>query len=222
LKSRGFLLFVTALLFFWRVTPLASQTDEAGIFRLPLGAETLPRFREICKALGEPPVIKGVFEQTKTLNRLNRSLVSRGNFIIARGFGMLWETLSPFPSTLAVGRDFLIQSIPGGAKTKLDAAGNETFLRLSEIISAVFSGDSQRLLDNFDNYFTETEGRWILGLVPRERAVRSFAARIVMSGDSVIRGMTLYEQNGDRIEYTLSRHVLAGALSANERAAFSL
>jgi hypothetical protein len=172
--------------------------------------------------LGEPPVIKGAFEQTKILSHLNRSLVSRGNFIIADGFGMLWETLSPFPSTMAVGRDFLIQSVPGGAKTKLDAAGNETFLRLAGIISAVFSGDSQKLLDNFDNYFTETEGRWTLGLIPRDQAIRSFSTRIIISGDSVIRGIILYEQNDNRIEYILSRHVLAEALSASERAAFSL
>ncbi|MDR2096825.1 MAG: outer membrane lipoprotein carrier protein LolA [Treponema sp.] len=205
--------------------PLYAQTD--AVFRSPLGAENRARFNEICAALSGYPVIKGTFEQTKTLSRLNRSLVSRGNFIIARDLGMVWETLKPFPSTLSAGRDYLLQSTPSGVKTRLDAKGNETFLRFADTISAVFSGNSQKLQDNFEVYFTATAKGWILGLIPSERAIRSFAERIILSGDAlrdgtVIRTVLLYEKNGDSIYYALSDHRFPDSLSLHERSLFVL
>lgn len=206
--------------------PLCAQTNGVGtavdIFRFPLAPETRPRFNEICALLAGHPVIKGTFEQTKTILRLNRSLISKGNFIITAEQGMVWETLTPFPSTIAVGTDYLIQSNPSGSKTKLDASGNATFLRLAETIRAVFSGNSQKLADNFETYFTEQEGGWLLGLIPSEQSIRSFAARILMNGDSVIRSIILYEQNGDVIRYTLSNHTFPGALTLHEQALFAV
>jgi hypothetical protein len=202
--------------------PLGAQELPEGVFRFPLSGETMPRYREICAVLSAHPVVKGSFAQRKTISRLNRSLDSEGNFIIHAERGMVWETLRPFPSTLAVGRDYLVQWSPGGRKTRLDAGGNETFLRLAETISAVFSGDAGRLLDNFDNYFTESGGSWTLGLVPGERALRSFARRIILEGDSVIRSITLYEQNGDTVAYVLSGHSFPGALNPDETALFEL
>jgi hypothetical protein len=197
---------------------LGAQTSE--VFRFPLSAETLPRYTAVCDTLAGHPVVKGSFVQKKTIRRLNRSLLSGGFFIIDAELGIVWDTRSPFPSIMAVGRDYLIQSVPGGAKTKLNAAGNETFLRFSDTISAVFSGNVQKLLDNFENYFTESGGSWTLGLIPSERTIRSFAARITMSGDSVIRSVTLYEQNGDTIQYELSDHGFPENLGSDERALF--
>jgi hypothetical protein len=134
---------------------------------------------------------------------------------------MVWETLSPFPSTMAVGRDFIVQSAPSGSRTKIGARGNETFLRISETISAVFSGSSRKLLDNFEIFFRQSGGSWTLGLIPSEQSIRSFADRIVLNGDSVIRSINLYEKNGDSIRYTFSDHVFSGALSPDEKALFS-
>jgi hypothetical protein len=209
--------------------------DTAGaeaVFAFPLGETNRARFNELCAALSGHPFIRGTFSQVKTISRLNRSLVSAGNFIIAEDRGMVWETLSPFPSTLTAGRDYLVQSTPSGTKTRLDARGNETFLRFSDTISAVFSGNSQKLLDNFAVYFTESGGIWTIGLVPSEKAIRSFAARIIMSGDSspgrkppeeaLIRTVFLHEQNGDSILYTLSGHSFPASLSADERAFFAV
>jgi hypothetical protein len=197
------------------------------VFQFPLDNARLPQFNAVCGDLAKHPIIKGTFEQTKTISRLNRSLISRGNFIIAADMGMVWDTLNPFPSTMTVGRDYIIQSVPGaGSRTRLDAAGNETFLHLADTISAIFTGNSQKLLDNFDVYFTLTGGTWVLGLIPRERSVRSFAAKITMGGDqtggspAAIRNIYIYEQNGDSIRYALSNHSFSENLSPAERALF--
>jgi hypothetical protein len=203
-------------------------TEE--VFSFPLGEAASAGFNELCAALSGHPFIRGTFSQTKTINRLNRSLVSTGNFIIAADMGMVWETLEPFPSTLTAGRDYLVQSTPSGTKTRLDARGNETFLRFSGVISAVFSGNAQKLRDNFTVYFTGSGGLWTIGLVPTESAIRSFAARIIMSGETspgqtpqreaLIRTVILHEQNGGSIRYTLSGHSFPVSLGADERALF--
>jgi hypothetical protein len=202
---------------------LHAQTNDVSleVFLSPLIPETLSQFNDICSRLSSHPIIKGNFEQTKTISSLNRSLLSKGAFIIAKDYGIVWETRVPFSSTLAMGKNYLVQSNLSGRKTRLDAAGNETFLRLADTINAVFSGDSQKLTVTFETFFVENAETWTMGLIPAERSVRSFVARIVMSGDSVIRSIMIYEQNGDRIHYRLADHIFPGALTAGEKHLFS-
>ncbi|MDR0386815.1 MAG: outer membrane lipoprotein carrier protein LolA [Treponema sp.] len=215
----------TFLAFFFLILCVVSsgaRENAPDVFRFPLGAETLARYNEVSKTLAEHPVVTGTFTQTRTLSRMNRTMVSGGNFIIAAEMGMVWDTRTPFPSVMAVGRDYIVQSTPRGTKTRLEARGNETFLSLADTISAVFTGDARRLGENFDNYFTESGGKWFLGLIPREKTVRTFAAQITLSGDSVIRNITLREQGGDTIQYELSGHGFPEGLSPNEKALFSV
>jgi hypothetical protein len=197
------------------------RADPEEVFSFPLNPETLPRYREVCAVLAEHPTVTGTFKQRKTIRRLDRFLDSEGNFIIDSHAGILWETLKPFPSSMAVGRDYLIQSVPGGSKTRLDAGGNRIFLRLSETLSAVFTGNAQRLQDNFENYFTAAGDSWAIGLIPRDTVVRNFADKIIILGDQVIRTIILYEQGGDTIRYELSAHRFPEGLTSGEKALFS-
>jgi hypothetical protein len=203
-----------ALLFFTTIA-------RGDIFDYPLKQETMENFRTTCAALAVYPVVKGSFEQEKVLNRLNRSLKSSGNFIIASGQGMVWDTVRPFPSALALGKDYLVQSRPGGDRTVLSAAGNETFIRMAEVISAVFSGNISGLMENFKVYYSGSTSAWEMGLLPLDKAINNFALRIVMKGDSAIKSITVYEQNGDTIIYGLSNHSYSSDLSVHEKNFFS-
>ena len=199
---------------------------EEDVFNQPLNAETMAAFTAVSQRLADHPITKGNFEQEKVLNRLGRSLKSEGIFIISAAQGMVWETAKPFSSTLVLGKNYLVQSRPGGQKTVLSAEGNETFLRLAEALSAVFSGNARGLMDNFKVYFTidnsVSGGAWKLGLSPLDRAISTFAAKITMSGDTVIRSIVIDEQSGDTIKYTMSQHSHPVELSGNEKALFTL
>ena len=201
---------------------LWAQTTTEEIFRHPLEAQTMDAFKTTCSRLAEHPVVRGNFEQEKTLTRLNRSLKSSGNFIIAAGLGMVWDTVKPFPSTLALGKNYMIQSRPGGQRTVLSAQGNETFLRMAEVISAVFSGNSQGLIDNFIIYFSSNAAAWELGLSPRDTTIGVFAEKIIMKGDTAIKSIFIYEQNNDTVQYFLSNHNYPAELNVNEKALFTL
>jgi hypothetical protein len=201
---------------------LWAQNQAEDIFNHPLKPETRNAFNLTCVQLAEHPIVRGNFEQEKKLNRLNRSLKSSGNFIIVSDTGMVWETLKPFPSTLALGKDFLIQSRPGGKKTVLNAQGNETFVRLAEVLSAVFSGNSQKLLDGFEVYYSGTSAAWELGLAPVDKAIAAFIGKIVMQGGKAIHSIVIHEQNGDSIVYFLSNHNYPMELSVNEKEFFTI
>jgi len=212
----------SVLVLFFCTAGLWAQTATEEIFRHPLEPKTIEAFKTTCSRLAEHPLVLGNFEQEKTLSRLKRTLKSSGNFIIAAGLGMVWDTVKPFASTLALGKDYLIQSRPGGQKTVLSAQGNETFLRMAEVISAVFSGNSKGLMDNFDIFYVGNNAAWELGLSPKNTAIGSFAEKIIMKGDAAIRSIIIYEQNGDTIQYFLSNHRYPAELNVNEKALFSV
>jgi len=193
---------------------------EEDVFRYPLGPATMEAFKATSERLAEHPIVRGEFEQEKILSRLGRSLKSSGNFIIVSQMGMVWDTVKPFPSTLVLGKDYFVQSRPGGQKTVLSAAGNETFLGMAEVISAVFSGNTRGLLDNFEVFFSGLPSAWEMGLLPNSKAIAGFAGKITMNGDAAIRSIVVYEQNGDSIKYILSKHNYPVELSVHDKSFF--
>jgi len=220
MNRKGIVFFIC----FFFVYSYGINTDvwaEEDVFRHPLTPQTRTAFNTVCANLAEKPIVKGNFEQEKHLNRLNRSLISSGNFIIAAEQGMVWETLKPFPSTMIMGNNFIMQSRPDGQKTVLGAQGNETFTQMSVIISSVFSGQAQRLLENFEVYFFGSVSNWNMGLIPKDSVFASFVTKITMSGDFAIRSIRLFEQNGDVITYTLSNPIYPAGLSDDEKAFFT-
>jgi hypothetical protein len=209
-------------LLFFLTSGLWAQSPSGDVFSQPLRPETRNMFNATCAQLAEHPLVRGNFEQEKLLNRLNRSLKSSGNFIIAADLGMVWETLKPFPSTLSLGKDFLIQSRPGGQKTVISAKGNETFIRLAEVLSAVFSGQSQSLLNNFEVFYSGSTSNWELGLVPLDKAIATFMVTIIIKGDRSIQSIVIHEQTGDAIHYILTNHNYPAELNVHEKDFFAL
>jgi hypothetical protein len=202
---------------------LWAQTPQEEIFNHPLRPQTMDAFKTACSRLAEHPVIRGNFEQEKTISSLNRTLKSSGNFIITSGFGMVWDTVKPFPSTLTLGKDYMIQSRSGGQKTVLNAQGNETFLRMAEVISAIFSGNILGLMNNFNIYYSGgAETTWEMGLIPKDAALGVFAEKIIMKGSAAIKSILIYERNGDCVLYILTNHNYPAELNVNEKALFAL
>jgi len=197
-------------------------TQAQDVFSYPLTTQTDEAFRATCAQLAQHKFTKGNFEHEKNITRLERTLKSSGNFIIAFDLGMVWDTVKPFPSTLALGRDFMIQSRSGRHKTVLNAQGNETFLRMAEVNSAIFSGNTKALIDNFTIYYSGSVSAWELGLIPFDKTIASITQKIYIKGDAVIRSIQITEQSGDTIKYNLSNHSFPAELSANEKAYFAI
>jgi hypothetical protein len=184
--------------------PLFSD-GTADVFAHPLTAATRARFEAVCALLAEHPITSGTFEQRRTSAALGRTLVSSGLFTIDAKRGMIWDTRAPFASVMIIGADFVTQKMPDGTTQKIDAAGNETFMRFAASIRAVFAGDSRVLRADFTVSFMENGENWVCGLVPRERALAQFAAKIRLSGTGgTIETIVMTQQNGDTVRWTLT------------------
>ncbi|MCL2808783.1 MAG: outer membrane lipoprotein carrier protein LolA [Treponema sp.] len=207
------------LVFVFIVSYVYAQED---VFRHPLVPQTMNTFNATCENLAQRPIIKGSFIQEKYLNRFDRSLNSSGNFIIASEKGMVWETLQPFPSTMIMGRDFILQVRPNGQKSVLSSQGNETFTHMADVMNSLFTGQSIGLLENFEVFYLGSVSNWTMGLLPKDSVLTSFVTKIIMSGDSAIRSIKLFEQNGDVITYTLSNLSFPTTLNAHEEAFFTI
>jgi hypothetical protein len=220
------LILLISLTIFWGTAQLWAQ---ASVFDYPLSAQNPENFNAICAQLAGRPYTKGVFEQTRTLKKQKRSLVSSGDFIVAADLGLVWITKSPVPSLTTLGRDYMIQSVPGGTSTRIDAKGNDIYINMADTISSLFTGNAQKIKSGFENYYTETQGTggktWTLGLVPKERTFRNYAQRIVLEGfngaeGAVIQLIVIYERNGDSLSYAFSEQNFPAKLETHEQAYF--
>jgi len=209
----------TIMFFFCIVFAYAQEED---IFSYPLSPRTKESFRAVCAQISKNPVVRGNFNQEKKITNLERSIVSSGEFIIASDMGMVWDTLKPFSSTLVLGGDYMIQSRRGGQRKVIDAKGNETFLRMAQVLSAVFSGNAENLENNFYVFYKSDNSSWEIGLKPLDMTINMFAQRIIITGDTAIKSIFLIEKNNDTIKYTLSDHNVSGALTENEKKYFKL
>jgi hypothetical protein len=215
-----------SLTLFWGNAQLWAQTS---VFDHPLSAQSPENFNAVCAQLAARPYTRGVFEQTRTLKKQNRSLVSSGDFIVAADLGLVWITKAPVPSITILGRDYMIQSVPGGTSSKIDAKGNDMYVNMADTISSLFTGNTQRLKSGFDNYYTEVQSgdrkTWTLGLVPKEKNFRNYAQRIVLEGfngaeGAVIQLIVIYEKSGDSLTYAFSEQIFPASLEAHEQAYF--
>jgi len=208
---------------------MGSMLYAQNVFDYPLSVRNSENFYNICRDLSGRSLTKGAFVQTRTIRNQSRPLVSTGDFIVVSELGMVWITKTPAPSITTLGRDYMIQSVPGGTGTRIDARGNEIYINMADTISSLFTGNVHRLTSGFDIFFMEDTAfgkTWSLGLVPKERTFRNYAERIVLEGyyaenAAVIRSIIIYERSGNSLSYLFNDQSFPDVLEPNEQAYFS-
>jgi hypothetical protein len=182
-------------------------------------------FDKVCAQLAQHPNTTGNFTQVKTIRTRNRSLKSSGTFIFSLD-GIMWKTLKPFASSLVVGMTSVIQTTPDGKKTVIDASNNQIFTSISTTLSAVFSGDTEKLYKSFDVVFTSLDDRWAAVLTPKDKTITAVMKMLTLGGKTTADGaefdtIIMNESGGDSITYTFSDQKYPKELSADEKAAFT-
>ena len=76
---------------------------------------------QIQAVLAKPDVMCGRFDQRKQLVGIKKPLASSGRFCVVAGKGVLWRTLLPFPATLRLTRDEIVQMQGDRVAMRLDA-----------------------------------------------------------------------------------------------------
>lgn len=180
---------------------------------------------DVAEQLSKHPNTTGNFEQIKTIKNSSRNLKSSGNFIFSLE-GIMWQTLKPFPSTLAIGKDFVIQTSADGTKTVTDTSQNQIFTTIAEIIISVFSNDFEMLQNSFNTeFFADENSNWTLTLLPKDSTISAVLKSLVLSGksdgtNSTIESILMTEASENSIRYNFSNLKYPKELSADEKAFF--
>lgn len=157
--------------------------------------------------LTDAPVLRGEFEQRKSVRGFRNPLVSRGDFMVARGKGVIWRTREPFASSLTLTRDRLVaRSSDGTVNRTIDAREEPAARLLTELMLALMAADLAGMSGRF-----RVEGEllgdlgWRLELTPADDVIRRTVSRVRMEGERHLRMLQIQETQGDSSEIRFNR-----------------
>lgn len=154
--------------------------------------------------LDKPKVLCGRFDQSKQLAGMKKPLASNGRFCVVQGKGVLWRTLQPFPGTLRLTKDEIVNFQGDRVAMRLDAKTEPTVRMINSVLFSMLAGD----LGQLDKLF-ETDGAvegkgWHVDLKAREPALAKAIGAISLSGDNYVRGIKMDEAGGDHTTINFS------------------
>ena len=183
----------------------------------------------ICAKLASHPNTTGDFIQIKTLQTNGRKLTSNGKFIFCPE-GILWKTEKPFPSSLILTKDAMIQIAANGKKSVMNGKDNQIFTNISETLSSVFSGNADALKKNFECTFSEKNGEWKIYLSPKDSTIASVMKSLVLTGiieeagkdnaAASLSSLEMTEMSENTIRYEFSNQIYPKELSPDEKQNF--
>ena len=163
--------------------------------------------QQLSAQLGKPSVIHGDFIQEKHLRALPQPLTSKGKFVLAKDYGLLWLLATPLKqdyriSTVGIARRDAngLQLLPSKSA---GAEQNRLFL-------AVLQGDSSGLQRDFDLQLKGDAQAWQLTLTPRSLLLQQVFKQINIDGGELVQRIELLETQGDS---TLLRMINSSAAS---------
>lgn len=169
--------------------------------------------------LAKPDVLCGRFDQTKQLAGMKKPLLSSGRFCVAAGKGVLWRTLQPFPSTLRLTRDEILQMQGDRVAVRVDAKQEPTVRVINNMLFSLLAGDLGQLETLFDGEGKVQDKQWSVALKARDAGLARVIAGVSLEGGAFVKQITLYEANGDRTSITFSAMQTGEAAIAPEEAA---
>lgn len=180
-------------------------------------------FSAICSAIKSNPVMKGPFEQEKTVAATKRTLKSSGDFIISSE-GIYWATKKPISSTLVITETRMIQTARNGKKTVSDMTKTPGFAGVFSIIRAVLQGDEEKIKESFSVDFKAEGVKWTADLTPSTETLQKAIEHISITGkggsDALVTQILVEQTGGDSVLYKLSNTEVSQTLTDEEKAIF--
>jgi hypothetical protein len=183
-----------------------------------LGAAPMTKIQTM---LSKPKILCGRFDQSKQLVGLKKPLTSNGRFCVVADKGVLWRTLQPFPNTLKLTRDEIIQLRGERVTLRLDAKQEPTVRMINSVLFALLAGDLGQLEKLFDVDGTAQDNSWSVTLKAREPGLAKAIGSIALDGGVYVKNIVISEASGDRTQIVFSA-IQTGdeAMSADEAALF--
>jgi outer membrane lipoprotein-sorting protein len=169
--------------------------------------------------LAKPAIMCGRFDQTKQLAGMKKPLASEGRFCVVAGKGVLWRTLKPFPSTLRLTRDEIVNYQGDRVAMRLDAKTEPTVRVINNVLFSLLAGDLGQLDALFDGDGSVDANSWTVALKPRQAALEKAIGTIRLEGGTYVKSIVMSEASGDRTTIVFSATQTGEAAMTKEEAA---
>ena len=183
-----------------------------------LGAAPVAQIQAV---LAKPKVFCGRFDQNKQLVGLKKPVTSNGRFCVIADKGVLWRTLQPFPNTLRLTRDEIVQFRGERVGMRLDAGKEPTVRMVNNVLFSLLAGDLGQLEKLFDIDGSIESGHWNVTLKARAPGLAKVIGAIVLAGGVYVQQVTISEASGDRTTIVFTAIETGDtAMTADEAALF--
>ena len=156
-----------------------------------------PVIIKIQSMLARPTVLCGRFDQTKQLTGMKKPLVSNGRFCVVAGKGVLWRTLQPFPNTLRLTRDEIVNFQGDRVAMRLDAKQEPTVRMINSVLFSLLGGDLAQLDTLFEVEGSAEASAWHVALKAREPSLARAIGAISLDGQTYVKTININEASGD-------------------------
>lgn len=187
----------------------------AFIFLFSFSCLWADQLEDVYKRISAHPVTKGEFTQEQYIKMADRSLISRGNFVMAADKGVIFEIAEPFPSSMVVTEDKLVQTLSGNVVAVMDGKENAMFKNIAKIIHSVFSNDVQVLKDNFQVSVTGGP-KDVVELVPKDPLLSMLFLKITLAVGDSIDSVSVIETGGNWVNYNFNNKSFPEKLTSDE------
>ena len=167
-------------------------------------AQAAVQVAKIQAMLARPSVMCGRFDQNKQLAGMKKPLAAEGRFCVVAGKGVLWRTLKPFPSTLRLTRDEIVNYQGDRVAMRLDAKTEPTVRMINNVLFSLLAGDLAQLESLFEVDGTVDAGSWSVSLKARSPGLAKAIGAIKLEGGTYVRSIVMNEASGDRTSIVFS------------------
>ncbi|MGY2439976.1 outer membrane lipoprotein carrier protein LolA [Pseudomonas sp. SDO52101_S400] len=162
-----------------------------------LGLSTLANafdLQQLSDQLAKPEVIHGQFIQEKHLRALPQPLISKGSFVLAKNYGLLWLLKTPLQQDYRINaKGIARRDVSGWQLLPGKSAGAEQ----NRLFLAVLQGDSSGLQRDFELALSGDAQKWQLTLTPRSVLLKQVFNQINITGGTLVNTIELLETQGD-------------------------
>jgi hypothetical protein len=175
---------------------------------------------QIQSILDKPTLLCGRFDQVKQLTDISKRLLSNGRFCIDAKKGILWQTLKPFPNTLRLTRDEIIQTQGNQIIMQMDAKQEPVVRMINNILFSLLAGDFSQLDKTFDLKSTIKNKNWQVNLKAHDPTIAKAIGEISLEGDNHVKHVIIKQDNGDSTSIVFSNIKNNPTLSKEEESLF--
>ncbi|ATO35429.1 Putative transmembrane protein [Dickeya dianthicola RNS04.9] len=177
---------------------------------------------ELQQRFSSQPVVRADFTQMRQIKGMAQPLKSSGAMLIARQNGLWWHQAKPFPMTLVLDDQRMVQVMNGQPPQIITAESQPQMFQFNHLLRALFQADRRVLEQNFRVDFNDLgQQRWRLVLTPKVSPLDKLFNAITLNGQAFLDEIVIDDRQGDMTRITLSnQRITPQALSDDEQTRF--